>query len=609
MRRAFVVLAVLILPRLSSAAEFDPKVIDSVVEKAMAEFKAPGAAVVIVKDDEVIYVKGFGVREKGKPEEVTPQTVFPIASCSKAFTSTALAMAVDEGKLNWDDKVRNHLDYFRLSDELADREVTIRDLLCHRTGMPRHDMLWAGLDLGTPDLIRRWGKGSSSTSFRSTWEYSNVPFTTAGIIAGKMNDADWASAIKKRIFKPLEMTHSSVTAADGQAAADHATPHYLTFGKIVKPVKWDVIDNAGGAGCVNSTAEDMGHWLRFQLAEGKYGTKRLLSSRALRETHTPQMLMKLEGVWAMYFPPKITRFATYGMGWFVHDYRGITCISHGGTLTGIRAQVMMVPEKKIGVFVVCNVRPSLFPETVAKTAIDHLLGLPAENWVKTNMEQFALFDFNIALENKKRETRRKKDAKPSLPLEGYAGRYEEPAYGAAQVEVADDRLRLRWGKFTFRLEHFHFDTFTAVPIEPADEVVSFDRATFEVLFRLGTNGEIEGMKFMDQEFRRTKAKSAPDDKAKEERATAGAKAIETAVKKYYLEHEGWPAKLDDVSDLLENGKKDLIDPWGEKYRLEIESIKQPDGTTLERPCVWTERTVDGTVRVYGRKPEKSSRGK
>src|SRR5262245_49248588 len=153
MRRLVLLFALLLVPASARAADFDPKPIDEVVERGMKEFQAPGAAVVVVLDDQVVYLKGFGVRQLGSEEKVTPDTVFAIASCSKAFTATLTAMLVDEGKLTWDDKVRDRLDYFRLSDELADRDVTLRDLLCHRTGMPRHDMLWAGLTTDTEDLI------------------------------------------------------------------------------------------------------------------------------------------------------------------------------------------------------------------------------------------------------------------------------------------------------------------------------------------------------------------------------------------------------------------------------------------------------------------------
>jgi CubicO group peptidase (beta-lactamase class C family) len=508
MRRYVLLFALLLAPVPARAAELDPKPIDEAVEKAMKEFGVPGASVVIVKGGEVVYLKGFGVREKGKPEEVTPGTVFPIASCSKAFTTTALAMLVDEGKLKWDDKVHDRLDYFRLSDELADREVTLRDLLCHRTGMPRHDMLWSGLSDDSAEVIRRWGKGKPSTSFRSKWEYSNVPFTAAGVIAGKIEKTDWAGAIKKRILKPLGMEHSSCTWKEGTSQPDHATPHYYGFDKSISAIGWDEIDHAGGAGCVNSSARDLAAWLQFQLAGGKYDGKRLLTERALRETQRPQMLVKPEGPFAVYFPAKAGRFTSYGLGWFVHDYRGFNCVSHGGTLTGFRAQCMLVPEMKVGVFVLCNLRPSYLCEAVAKTALDTLLGLPAEDWVAFHKAQLALLDFQNAANRKKREAKRKPDTKPSLALKEYVGGYEEPAYGRAEVVCEDGKLSVKWGKFTFRLDHYHYDTFTAVPVAPKEEVLSFDRSTFEVQFRLGTNGEVEGMEFLEQEFKLRPARSS-----------------------------------------------------------------------------------------------------
>lgn len=503
--RRYALLALLFLaPTRLNAAEFDPKPVDEVVEKALKEFDAPGAAVVIVKGGEVVYLKGFGVREKGKGDKVTPDTVFPIASCSKAFTATALAMMADDGKLKWDDKARDHLDYFRLSDELADRDVTVRDLLCHRTGMPRHDMLWSGLSTDSGDVIRRWGKAPASTSFRSKWEYANVPFTAAGVIAGRLDENTWAGVVRTRIFQPLGMSKSSCTWEEGHSHRDHATPHYFGLDKSVTAIKWDDIDHAGGAGCVNSTARDMAAWLQFQLAGGKYDGKRHLTERGLKETHTSQMLLIPEGPFAVYFPPKVTRFASYGLGWFVHDYRGANCVSHGGTLTGFRAQCMLVPEKKVGVFVLCNLRPSLVCETVCKTALDALLGLPAEDWVAFHKAQLAITDFNVAAGKKKRETARKPDTKPSLALKNYVGGFEDRAYGRADVTVENDSLTIRWGKFTFRTEHYHFDTFTATPVEPKDDVVSFDRSTFDVQFRLGANGEVESMKFLDQEFKRAK---------------------------------------------------------------------------------------------------------
>jgi CubicO group peptidase (beta-lactamase class C family) len=504
MRRAALVLALLFAPAPVRAADFEPKALDQVVEAALKEFAAPGCAVAVVQDGEVVYLKGFGVREAGKPDKVTPDTVFPIASCSKAFTATLVAMLAEEGKLKWDDKVREHLDSFRLSDALADREVTLRDLLCHRTGMPRHDALWSALSTDTGDVIKRWGRGTPSTSFRSKWEYSNVPFTTAGLIAGNIEKATWADAVKSRIFKPLGMSRSSCTWMEGTSFEDRASAHYYGLDKSVSVIGWDRIDHAGGAGCVNSTARDMAAWLQFQLAGGKFDGRRLLTERALKETHTSQMLLIPEGPFAVYLPPKVTRFASYGLGWFVHDYRGATCVSHGGTLSGIRAQCMLIPEKKVGVVVLCNLRPSLVCETVCKSALDLLLGLPAEDWVAFHKAQMGIQDFNTAAALKKRAAARKPDTKPSLELSKYAGGYEEPAYGRAEVTFANDQLTVRWGKYQFRAEHYHHDTFTLVPLEPKEELKLFDRTTFEALFRLNTAGEVEGVRLLEQEFRRAK---------------------------------------------------------------------------------------------------------
>jgi len=342
---------------------------------------------------------------------------------------------VDEGKLKWDDRVSDHLDLFRLSDPLADREVTFRDLLSHRTGMPRHDLLWVAYTADTPELIRRWCRAKSSTSFRSTWEYANVPFTTAGYMAGKLNNSDWAAAAKARLFDPLGMKSTSATAKAGQAAADHATPHYRGFDKSIQPIAWDDLDHAGGAGCVNSTARDMANWLRAQLAGGALGETQVIPRLALKETHTPQMVVKAEGPFAAYFPPKCTAFVSYGLGWFVHDYRGHKCVSHGGTLTGFRAQCMMVPDKNLGVFVACNLRPSLVTEAVAKTVLDRVLGLPEEDWVKFHKEAFGVQELAVINARAKRDRERKKDTTPSLDPAKYAGRYEDRAYGTATVAV------------------------------------------------------------------------------------------------------------------------------------------------------------------------------
>jgi CubicO group peptidase (beta-lactamase class C family) len=302
------------------------------------------------------------------------------------------------------------------------------------------------------------------------------------------------------------MTSTYCTGREAIAAADHATPHYLALDKSIRPIDWDNLDSARGAGSINSTARDLAKWLRFQLAGGKLGDKRILSEKTLKETRTPQMLVRQEGRWAVLFPPKQTKFLTYGLGWFVSDYRGHVAVSHGGTLTGFRAQCMMVPEKNVGVFVLCNLRPSGLTEAVAKSVLDHFLGLPPEDWVKYHRDAQAKDDAEVLEKRKKREANRKPDTKPSRDLSAYAGVYEEPAYGKLSVEADNGRLTLHWGKYTYRLDHYHFDTFTGVPIAPAEDVFRHDRDTFDIQFRLGKDGEVEAVTFLDQDFRRERPK-------------------------------------------------------------------------------------------------------
>jgi CubicO group peptidase (beta-lactamase class C family) len=345
-------------------------------------------------------------------------------------------------------------------------------------------------------------KAQPSTSFRSTYEYSNVPFTTAGLIAGKIEGSDYAGVVQKRIFDPLGMTSSSCSWRTGSSRPDHATPHYYAFDKSITAVQWNEYESGGGAGVIDSSARDLGRWLQFQLAEGKHDGKQFLSARALRETHTPQMLTQPDRDLA-----KFVRFTSYGLGWQVHDYRGVTCVTHSGSHTGFRARCLLVPEKELGMFVLCNMGPSSVCDIVTKTALDSLLGLPAEDWLAFYKSAHERSEARVAAPRTKRAAARKPDTKPSLPLEAYVGGYEEPAYGRIEVTLEDGQLVGRWGKYTVRLEHYHFDTFTAVLAEPPDAVVSNDRQTYEWHFRVGTSGEVESLKgFGQQDFKRATKK-------------------------------------------------------------------------------------------------------
>lgn len=499
----FLCLALAVVPgSRSHGGDLDVAALDKLVAESMKAFEVPGAAVVIVQDDKVVYLKGFGVREKGKPDPVSPDTVFAIASCSKAFTAAAVGMMVADGKMSWDDPVRKHLDWFHLSDPSADREVTIRDLLCHRTGMPRHDMLWAASTNSTEDYVRAYGKAKLSTSFRSTWEYANIPFTTAGLASGKANSSDWPTLMRTRIFEPLGMKTAYCSAREALANPDHAVPHNRHPDGRITPVARADVDSVRAAGSINASVRDLAQWLRFHLADGKIDGKQLIPASILKETRTAQMVVRREGP---FFPDKATKHLSYGLGWFVHDYRDKFVTSHTGTLDGFRAQTVLVPDRKLGIVVLGNLTPANFPEALTKKLADHLLELPAEDWNAFYVAAGKKSEDDRLAEAKKREKERKPNTKPSRELDVYAGIYAEPAYGRAEVANGKDGLVLHWGKIDLRLDHYHFDTFTGIVVGPTtDDAVRYQRQTFNVQFELGTNGDVRGMKFLDQQFARSR---------------------------------------------------------------------------------------------------------
>jgi CubicO group peptidase (beta-lactamase class C family) len=503
---SLLVVLLLLWPGQVHGQELDTAALDALIDKARQEHEAPGVAVALVKDGKVVYLQGFGLRKLGSDEKVTPDTIFAIASCTKAFTATGVAMLVDDGKLAWDDPVRKHLESFHLTDPLADREVTVRDLLCHRSGMPRHDWLWLGSEWNQEELIRRFGQAQRSTSFRSTWEYSNIPFTTAGYILGKLEGTTWADVMHKRIFTPLGMKTASCNGKELVTAKNVAQPHVLDKNFKLFADSWEEPDNlsALGAGAINASARDMAQWVRFNLGDGTWEGKRLLKASTLKELHTAQTVVRREGRWKQFFPDKATDHLAYGLGWFVHDHRGHFAVSHGGTLSGFRSQVMLAPKDHCGVVVLVNRGGTFLPEALAKTLMDRLLNLPEEDWLKQFRNQQKLDQFNRASALKLRASLRKKDTKPSLPLDGYVGIFEEPAYGKLEIRREGEGLQLAWASCVAKLEHYHYDTFTATLIGPVRVQRRMPALEMDVVFRLNAKGEVESVLFLEQEFKRTR---------------------------------------------------------------------------------------------------------
>ncbi len=473
----------------------DEKNLDAIVAEALKAFESPGAAVVIVHDGKVVYLKGAGVRELGKSEAITEDTIFQIASCTKAFLAMLIAMLTGNGALDWDEPVHKYVPYFRLSDPLADQNVTIRDLLCHRTGLSRHDLLWFHSPLEPEEVIRRIGKVKLTTSFRSTWEYANIPFLTAGTAVSLVEKRPLAESFKQRIFEPLGMKTASGRAADFLLASNRATGYKRDDkGKIETAAP--LIYDSRGAGDISASVRDLGQWLRFQLGDGTFDGKRLVPAKLFRETHAPQMVVKLTDAAKESSPD--TNQISYGLGWIIQDHRGQPMISHGGSLPGFRTLTVLMPKAKLGVVVLTNRNPSFLPEAVTKTVIDRYLGLPEKDWnahfVKLDKKQLADKDKKEAGIKAKRSA----DTKPSHDLKAYTGKYEHPAYGKAVISTDKDGLAIQWSTFNLKLEHWNYDTFRN--IAPGEYVLEGEFLVFD----FETDGKVRSVRWLGQEFLRPK---------------------------------------------------------------------------------------------------------
>ncbi|HLM56633.1 MAG TPA: serine hydrolase [Pyrinomonadaceae bacterium] len=466
--------------------------IDEYAAGAGRDWNAPGFAVAIVKDDKVVFAKGYGVRELGKPEAVDKDTLFAIASNTKAFTSAALAVLVGEGKLQWDDPVTKHLPYFQLYDPYATREMTVRDLLSHRSGLATFggDLLWFETTYPRDEIIRRVRHLKPAHSFRSRYGYQNIMFLAAGEIVPAVTGKSWDDFVRERFFAPLGMARTTTSHKQLLQTPNIATPHNELRGKL-RVIRYDNVDNAGGAAAINSSAAEMAQWLRLQLGRGIYEGRKIFSPPQSREMWTPHTVVSGVSESAERFNPTV-HFNLYGLGWFLGDYHGRKVVSHGGGLDGMISRTAMMPEENLGVVVLTNSETAL-SSVLSNKIFDTFLGVPRRDWSADYLARSKAGRAAEEAEEKRVEASRAANTKPSLPAEAYAGAYEGPMFGAAKVAVENGKLVVRLApspNFVGDLEHWHYDTFS---VRWRDSIVyPFGRGF--VTFRLSRGGKVEEMK-------------------------------------------------------------------------------------------------------------------
>jgi CubicO group peptidase (beta-lactamase class C family) len=484
------ILALVLMVSPLFAQAVDSAAVDSIVSDALTASHTPGAGVAILKDGRVVYLKGHGVRELGQSQPVTPDSLFCIGSLTKAFTAASIAMLVDEGKMSWDDPVRKHLEYFHLADPLADSSVTVRDLLAHRTGLGAHNFLWMEAPWSLEESIRRIGKAPPSFPFRSTYHYQNIMYNAAGYALAHAAGSTWQDFVRSRIFEPLGMSGVKFTSGEAQQAADHASPHLKAAG-TVEITSWYPDDNQiRPAGSIKAGVRDLSQWVRFQLGDGTFEGKRLVSQKNLMETHSGQIVI------AGGDPDQM--FSEYGMGWRISDYRGRLLVSHSGSVRGFQAYLALLPKEKLGIVVLSNLDASWMPQATAQSITDAMLGLPKRDWNSEGARKDASAEAATKKHELEHDRNRHKDTKPSLELRSYTGVYEEPAYGIAMLSLENGKLELRWSSFHVTLEHYHYDTF--------DIRGERRMANEQVLFSLNAGGDVAAMKFLGMDFKKVLTK-------------------------------------------------------------------------------------------------------
>ena len=434
------------------------------VERVMKEFDVPGIAIAVVKDGKVVTAEGFGVRKRGEAAKVDGKTIFEIASNSKAFTAAALGMLVDQGKLSWDDPVIKHLPDFRMYDAYVTAEMTVRDLLTHRSGLGlgAGDLLWwPTTTFSTDEIIHNLRYVKPATSFRSAYAYDNLLYIVAGKIIAAKSGKSWGETMHEWILKPVGMANTTTSLEESAKFANVSAPHSKINGKAV-PVKPMPVANAVGAVGINTSAEDIARWMRVLLDSGKVSTdKRLWSDKQAREMWTAQTPMTINQP----RPPLAAtkpNFYAYGLGFQLRDYQGKLVAMHGGALQGFYTRVLLVPEAKLGIAIFTNAESGPSLNALQYRLLDQHLGVAPTDWIGRIADIDKEMQAKEAARVKGEAASRAAQSKPSLALASYEGDYEDAWYGKVNIKRVNDKLVMSFTRtpdLTGEMEHFQHDTF------------------------------------------------------------------------------------------------------------------------------------------------------
>ncbi len=470
-----------------------PNNLDQYIEEILQDFQVPGLAVAIVKDGEIIFAKGYGTKDINDYEKVDANTVFGIASVSKTTVALSLAMLVEENKIHWDDPVIKYLPDFQMYDPWVTREITIRDLLIHRSRLPYNSggTIWYGSDLSREEIIHRIRFIEPVTSFRSKYEYQNIMYLVAGQIIKAVSGKTWDKYVEERVFVPLGMDNSSTTYTALINHSNAAKPFALLDGKLTA-IEYRSYDNCGPAGSMNSSATDLAKYMIMFLNNGKVNSYQLISENQLEEMFAPQTMIS-----TIKFPPGMEfanpSYEAHGLGCFILEYRGYKVVYHPGGVDGFRCLLTMIPEKKLGIIVLTNQEEKRAFMTLTYKLLDYYLGFREFDWKNVFIRDRDWQTEKYKKISDEKYASRIPDTKPSFNLEKYCGTYRDKMYGDVYITFEKNKLILSFShtpSFKAELEHWHFNTFSTDWIDP---VIPDGFVTFV----MNSDGEITELK-LDQ---------------------------------------------------------------------------------------------------------------
>lgn len=463
--------------------------LDRSIEDILKYTHCPGVAVVIVKKDQIIYAKGFGYRDFENKIPVTTNTLFSIGSCTKAFTSTLIGQLAEEDKVDLDESPRKYLPELTFYNDELNRMVTIRDMLCHRTGLPRNDLSWYYFPTDSRDsLLQRVQYHEPSMGPREGFQYNNFMYAAVGVISGRVTNQSWEEAVQNQLLNPLEMHHSNLSIEALEKADDFAFGYTVNAQNEIKKESNFPVTSMGPSGSINSNVNDMANWLITWINGGTFKGEQVIPKSFIYEATSSQMIASGSGPGNTH--PDL-HFANYGLGWYLSSYRGHYRVAHGGNIDGFSASTCFFPSDSIGIVVLANQDRSRVPSMVRNVLMDEMLGLTPAEWIKPLKEQYEEEQNKVETDKKGTGTvsNNIQGTSPSHPLADYTGKFNYPGYGTIRVKEKEGELYAHLPNKKWWLRHKHYDVFEAVSITP-EGVDTSGYFSFNFLYTPEVNGDI-----------------------------------------------------------------------------------------------------------------------